>query len=98
MGLESFCVVKFDLWHLLQGQMRVIKLKSAYNLKKCCSSSKLCYLPFSGGYILHLATDASLVQFSLTAEAELPYLYPPEASGGYFGLAFTPPPPSHRHL
>ena len=23
----------------------------------------------------------------------LPFLYPPEASGGYFGLAFATPPP-----
>ena len=32
MGWESFNVVGFDLGHLLQGQMRVAKLKSAYNL------------------------------------------------------------------
>ena len=32
MGCESFDVVLFDLWSLLQGQMRVGKLKSAYNL------------------------------------------------------------------
>ena len=32
MGCESFDVVTFDLWPLLQGQMRVAKLKSAYNL------------------------------------------------------------------
>ena len=31
MGCESFDVVGFDLWSLLQGQMRVAKLKSAYN-------------------------------------------------------------------
>ena len=44
MGWESFNVVGFDLGHLLQVQMRVAKLKSAYNLlnieKKCCLSSK----------------------------------------------------------
>ena len=32
MGLESFDVVRFDLGPLLQGQMRIAKLKSAYNL------------------------------------------------------------------
>ena len=31
MGLESFGVVGFDLWPLLQGQTRIAKLKSAYN-------------------------------------------------------------------
>ena len=32
MGCESFYVVRFDLGPLLQGQMRVAKLKSAYSL------------------------------------------------------------------
>ena len=32
MGCESFGVVGFDLGPLLQGQMRIAKLKSAYNL------------------------------------------------------------------
>ena len=32
MGLESFDVVRFDLEPLLQGQTRIPKLKSAYNL------------------------------------------------------------------
>ena len=32
MAWESFGVVKFDLGPLLQGQMRIAKLKSAYNL------------------------------------------------------------------
>ena len=32
MGWESFGVVKFDLWPLLQGQMRIAKLKGTYNL------------------------------------------------------------------
>ena len=27
MGWESFDVVRFDLWHLLQGQTRITKLK-----------------------------------------------------------------------
>ena len=31
MGWESFGVVEFDLGPLLQGQMSVAKLKSAYN-------------------------------------------------------------------
>ena len=31
MGWEFFCVVGFDLGPLLQGQMRIAKLKSAYN-------------------------------------------------------------------
>ena len=31
MGLDSFCVVGFDLGTFLQGQMRIAKLKSAYN-------------------------------------------------------------------
>ena len=31
MGWESFDVVRFDLGSLLQGQTRIVKLKSAYN-------------------------------------------------------------------
>ena len=31
MGWESSGVVGLDLWPLLQGQMRIAKLKSAYN-------------------------------------------------------------------
>ena len=31
MGWEYFSVVGFDLGHLLQGQTRIAKLKSAYN-------------------------------------------------------------------
>ena len=31
MAWESFGVVRFDLGPLLQGQMRIAKLKSAYN-------------------------------------------------------------------
>ena len=31
MGWESFGVVRFDLGPLRQGQMRIAKLKSAYN-------------------------------------------------------------------
>ena len=31
MGYESFDVVRFDLEPLLQGQMRIAKLKSGYN-------------------------------------------------------------------
>ena len=64
MGCESFDVVRLHLGPLLQGQIRVAKLKSAFNLlinEKCCLSPKLCQLAFVGGYIQHLATDASLV-------------------------------------
>ena len=32
MGWESFDVVRFDFGPLLQGQMRIAKLKSTYNL------------------------------------------------------------------
>ena len=32
MGCESSDVVRFDLGPLLQGQMRIAKLKSAYNV------------------------------------------------------------------
>ena len=31
MGRESFDIVRFDLEPLFQGQMRIAKLKSAYN-------------------------------------------------------------------
>ena len=31
MGWESFGVVRFDLWPVVQGQTRIAKLKSAYN-------------------------------------------------------------------
>ena len=41
MGWESFDVVEFDLAPLLQGQTRIPKLKSAYNLliigRKACN-------------------------------------------------------------
>ena len=32
MGWESFGVVRFDLGLLIQGQLRIAKLESAYNL------------------------------------------------------------------
>ena len=32
MDWESFDVVRFDLGPLIQGQMRIAKIKSAYNL------------------------------------------------------------------
>ena len=32
MGCESFDVVRFDLGPILQGQIRIAKLKSAFNL------------------------------------------------------------------
>ena len=31
MGWESFDVVRFDLWHLLQDQAWIAKIKSTYN-------------------------------------------------------------------
>ena len=31
MGWESFGVVEFNLGPIIQGQMRIVKLKSAYN-------------------------------------------------------------------
>ena len=31
MGQESFDVIRFDLWPLFQGQMRIAKIKNAYN-------------------------------------------------------------------
>ena len=31
MGWEPFDVVRFDLGLLLQGQMKIVKLKNAYN-------------------------------------------------------------------
>ena len=36
MGRESYAVVGFDLGTLLQGQMRIGKLKSAYKLLMSC--------------------------------------------------------------
>ena len=54
MGCESFDVVRLHLGPLLQGQIRVAKLKSAFSLlinEKCCLSSKLCQLAVVGGYI-----------------------------------------------
>ena len=32
MGSESFDVIRFVLWPLFQGQMRIAKIKSAYIL------------------------------------------------------------------
>ena len=32
MDWESSGVVRFDLWPVLQGQMRIAKVKSVYNL------------------------------------------------------------------
>ena len=48
MGCES-SVVRFDPGPLLQGQIRVDKLKSAYKLliiEKCCLSLELYLWPF----------------------------------------------------
>ena len=33
MGWESSDLVRFDLEHLLQGKLRIVKLKSTYNLR-----------------------------------------------------------------
>ena len=66
MGCKSSDVIRFNLGPLLQSQMWVAKLKSAFSLliiEKCCLSFKLCYLDFSGEYILYLTTDTSLVYF-----------------------------------
>ena len=44
-GSRGVRIFRFDLGPLLQGQMRVAKLLSAFNLliiEKCCLSSKLC--------------------------------------------------------
>ena len=44
MACESFDVVRLHFGSLLQGQIRVAKLKSAFSLlinEKCCLSSKL---------------------------------------------------------
>ena len=64
MGCKSFDMVRFDLGPLLQGQRRVAKLKSAFNLliiEKMLFIFKTMLVGLPGGYILHLATDASLV-------------------------------------
>ena len=45
MGRESFDVVRFDLGPLLQGQMRIPKLKSAY-------SSLIMSTPLGGRHII----------------------------------------------
>ena len=42
MGYESFDVVGFDPGPLLQGQMRIAKLKSAYNLLNIGSKGLQC--------------------------------------------------------
>ena len=59
MGYESSDVVRFDLGPLLQGQMKVAKLKSSF--KNTVYLLNYVRPAFPGGYILHLATDASLV-------------------------------------
>ena len=45
MGWESFGVVIFDLGPLLQGQMKIVKPKSAYN-------SLIMSTPVGGGHII----------------------------------------------
>ena len=44
MGWESFGVVGFDLGPLLQGQMRIAKLKNAYNSLIIGSSGLQCQI------------------------------------------------------
>ena len=72
MGCESSDVVGFDLGPLLQGQMRVDKLKSTYKLliiEKWCLSSKLVglfwwiHLESGHRYILGLVTHLKLLGF-----------------------------------
>ena len=42
MGLESSDVVRFDLGPLIQAEMRIAKLKSAYNSLIICSRGWQC--------------------------------------------------------
>ena len=46
MGWESFNVVRFDLGSLLQGQTRISKVKSAYNLLGICLRGLHCETNF----------------------------------------------------
>ena len=46
MGCESVDMVRFDLGTLLQGQMRIAKIESAYNSLIIMST------PLGGGYII----------------------------------------------
>ena len=43
MRKESFDVIRFELWPLFQGQMRITKIKSAYNLLSCVSRGLQCH-------------------------------------------------------
>ena len=56
MGWESSGVVRFDLGPLLEGQMRTVKLKSAYNLL-IIGPRGLVHCLY-GGYNLHRFSDA----------------------------------------
>ena len=54
MGWESFDVVRFDLEPLLQGQTRIAKVKSAYNLLiigprglQCETADKLTFILYN---------------------------------------------------
>ena len=46
MGWESFDVVRFDLGPLIQGHMRIAKLKSAYTLLIICPRGLQCEPPY----------------------------------------------------
>ena len=65
---DSSDVFRCDLGHLLQGQTRIAKLKSAYNLliiEKCCSTSKPCYSHNSQLLIICAEEDMFLVAYIL---------------------------------
>ena len=79
MGWESSYVVRFDLGPLLQGQTRIATLLSVCN---SLNNGPRCLGCETN---LYKSWTGSLLMWS--------YLYPPEASSGYFGLAFTTPPP-----
>ena len=64
MDWESSVVFGFDLGPLIQGQMFIAKIKSAYNLftiEKMLFIFTTMFVLLFRWYILHLTTDASLV-------------------------------------
>ena len=52
MGWESFDVVSFDLWPLLQGQTGIAKLKSAYNSLIIGARGLQCETQLIGNHVL----------------------------------------------
>ena len=57
MGWESFDVVKFDHRPLLQGQTRIPKLRSAYNLLlvlEVCNVKSTCRISWAGNLLVLL--------------------------------------------